>query len=591
MPSIRILPDQVANQIAAGEVVERPVAVVKELVENSLDAGATRIEVAFSRGGKSLIRVEDNGFGMSADESMLALERHATSKIRSAEDLNAINSFGFRGEALPSVASVSRFTLSSRRKQDDAGSEIFVNGGKLVHQKACGMAAGTVIEVAHLFNSVPARRKFLKTDKTEASHIIQCVRLFALAHPNVSFSLKEEGRWIFRSPACEDFIERVGEAWSRSLMAELVALPVFEEDGICVRGAVMRPSHGRSARHDMQCFVNSRPVDNRTLTYAILESYRSHLPRGRFPAAFLFVDINPAFVDVNVHPAKREVRFRDEGGVRRAVIRALSAVLSGSQPKQVRSDDVPLPKRTLPDEAAVVAARLIEERKPSVKSSDELSEPAQVFQKTSSKPAIVEKPIPVRFDWTYLGLLRKPHLIALFETSAGLVLMRCRAAHERVEYERACRFFESHKGVSQPLLIPISLDLDPVSSAALEPHLECLKELGLVIEPFGRHFYRVESLPQCLDEKVGELFVRDMVEGLRDGRLDLSNQGLAHEQLALLAATRALQANDSLSEAMIVDLARELLACKQPMSCPKGRPTLLEWSVSELSKKFGLSFT
>ncbi|MEY2880850.1 MAG: hypothetical protein RLZZ15_3230, partial [Verrucomicrobiota bacterium] len=322
MAKVRILPDRVANQIAAGEVIERPAAVVKELVENALDAGATRIEVEFRHGGRSLMRVEDNGAGMSRDDALLALERHATSKIAEAADLDRLASYGFRGEALPSIASVSRFELQTREAAGDAGTEILVNGGKLVHVRACGRPVGTSIEVTHLFNSVPARRKFLKTDQTEAAHIVQCVRLYALACPRTAFTLVEDGRVIFRSPECATLRERVAEIFGKQTAESLVAIETAEP-GLRLSGLIGRPGVGRGTRHEMIVFVNHRPVDSRTLNYALIESYHESLPKGRYPLAFVFFDCDPAAVDVNVHPAKREVRFRSEPQVRSFVIRAV----------------------------------------------------------------------------------------------------------------------------------------------------------------------------------------------------------------------------------------------------------------------------
>lgn len=348
MGKIRILPDVVANQIAAGEVVERPVAVVKELVENALDAGATRIDVAFRRGGKSLIRVTDNGHGMSPDDAHLALERHATSKIRQAGDLEKILSFGFRGEALPSIASVSRFSLSTRTSDALTGVEIQVNGGKHLQTRECGMNPGTSIEVTQLFNSVPARRKFLKTDKTEAAHIIELCRLLAVAHPEVHFSLEEDGRRVFESPRCPSLHERVAEIFGRRLASELlaieggdpsVAIPLRVEEetsrqksadhapvpnqGIRLYGLIMKPGLGRATRHDLRTYVNRRPVDARLLNFAVIEAYHTFLPKNRYPACFLFLDVPPDTVDVNVHPAKREIRFRQEARIRRLVMEAI----------------------------------------------------------------------------------------------------------------------------------------------------------------------------------------------------------------------------------------------------------------------------
>ncbi|HRE06543.1 MAG TPA: DNA mismatch repair endonuclease MutL, partial [Opitutaceae bacterium] len=281
MAHVRILSDRVANQIAAGEVIERPAAVIKELVENALDAGATKLEVEFRVGGRALMRVEDNGHGMARDDALLALERHATSKIVEADDLNRLASYGFRGEALPSIASVSRFTLQTRVATEEAGTEILVNGGQFVHVRECGRPVGTRIEVAQLFNSVPARRKFLKSDQTEAAHIVQCVRLYALARSDVAFTLIEDGRTIFRSPECTRLEERVEEIFGRQVAEGLLPIEAAEA-GARLHGLIGRPGVGRATRHEMITFVNQRPVDSRTLNYALIESYQDSLPKGRY---------------------------------------------------------------------------------------------------------------------------------------------------------------------------------------------------------------------------------------------------------------------------------------------------------------------
>jgi DNA mismatch repair protein MutL len=345
MSSIRILSDRVANQIAAGEVIERPVAVVKELVENSIDAGATRIEVEFRNGGKSYIRIEDNGKGMSPDEALLSLERHATSKIREAADLNEVSSFGFRGEALPSIASVSRFTLRTRAEGWEHGTEIKINGGKLLEKKDCGMPVGTVIEVAQLFNSVPARRKFLKTDPTETAHITYNTRLFAVAHPQIAFRVLEGGRTVFQSPVCENLRDRVAEIWGRSLADDLIPVDVTDEKtGYRLTGLTAKPGVGRSTRRELVTLVNRRPVDSRTVGFAVLDAYHGRIQKGRYPPAFLFLKIQPQEVDVNVHPAKREVRFRNDGAIRRFVLGAITATLAAAtQAERPTSSGLGLP--------------------------------------------------------------------------------------------------------------------------------------------------------------------------------------------------------------------------------------------------------
>jgi DNA mismatch repair protein MutL len=607
MPRIRILPDRVANQIAAGEVVERPAAVVKELVENSLDAGATRIEVEFRHGGKSHIRVEDNGAGLAPDEALLALERHATSKIREAADLQAVRTFGFRGEALPSIASVSRFTLISRPADAAAGTEILVNGGKMAHQRACGCPAGTRIEVAHLFNAVPARRKFLKTDDTEAAHITRLVRLYAIAHPAVAFSLLEDGRLIFRSPACADLRERVAEIWGRRLAEELVEFPEAGDaaHGLRLSGLLGRPGLGRPTRDGLITLVNRRPVDSRTLSYALLEAYHTHVPKGRYPPAILFLEIDPAAVDVNVHPAKREVRFRDEGRVRQFVLGAILArlgTLTGNSPQihpnaGVDPPTLNLQRATFNAQVKAPSAKIAESKSP-------VADPPASFiaaENTASLKvehadlSVERSPVPliqpetrsakletaVRFTWRFLGRWRGQ--VYLFETPGGLVLFNARAAHERVWFEELQARFAGAGTPSQRLLFPLPLEFDAPAAAALEAHRAWLNQQGFALEEFGRNFYRLEAVPDWLDPARAEPFLRDLAELARER----GGEPLRHDDIARLAATRALRLGDQPAEQEIRALAQRLLATRQPLTCPRGRPTFLELAAGDLFRRLG----
>ncbi|MDA0848961.1 MAG: DNA mismatch repair endonuclease MutL, partial [Verrucomicrobia bacterium] len=352
MPRIKILSDRVANQIAAGEVIERPVAVIKELVENSIDAQANKIAIEINNGGKSLIKISDNGIGMNEDDALLSLERHATSKLREANDLNQITSFGFRGEALPSIASVSQFTLKTRTKDSIEGVEINVTAGKLLSQKACGMPHGTIIEVRNLFTGVPARRKFLKTENTESAHIYFAVRLFALAHPHIAFELIDTGKVILKSAACNSLNDRISEIWNRNIAKDL--LPISAEDenaNLKISGLIAKVGIDRSTRREMIFFVNNRPVDNRTLSYAVLDAYMGKIPKGRFPIVFLFLTIDPKDVDVNIHPTKKEIRFRDEACVRQFTLQAIHEKLEASNPHLIHkqpsaSSEFPVPTPT-----------------------------------------------------------------------------------------------------------------------------------------------------------------------------------------------------------------------------------------------------
>jgi DNA mismatch repair protein MutL len=583
MSSIRILPDRVANQIAAGEVIERPVAVVKELIENSIDAGATRIEVEFRNGGKSYIRIEDNGKGMSPDEALLSLERHATSKIREAADLNEVSSFGFRGEALPSIASVSRFTLRTRAEGWEHGTEIKINGGKLIEKKDCGMPVGTVIEVAQLFNSVPARRKFLKTDPTESAHITYNTRLFAVAHPRVAFRVLDSGRTIFQSPACEDLRDRIAEIWGRSLADDLISVDVSDpKNGYRLTGLTAKPGVGRSTRRELVTLVNRRPVDSRTLGYAVLDAYHGRIQKGRYPPAFLFLEIEPQEVDVNVHPAKREVRFRNEGAIRRFVLGAITDTLrvaaEAERPKAelrapVSKNEVdpitasthtgqPLPIPMTPRAAKTTL-------RSTITGSQKLAESAKV-----NTPS-----------WRLISILKGQY--GLFDTPRGLVMLHLRYADQRVRFERILKSHKESTPPSQRLLIPHTVELEPLASEALLTHLDLINKQGFQVEEFGRHFYRIEALPAWLELEQAEGFVRDMVDLLRQRGGSRKQSELIWESVAKLAVEGSYRRKDNVSEAAVQQLAEALLACETPHTSPFGKPTFSEISWSEWERRFG----
>ena len=489
MSTIRILEPTVANQIAAGEVVERPAAVIKELLENSLDAGARRVTVDFSRGGKAQMIVEDDGKGMTGDEALLSLERHATSKIQLAADLDRIATFGFRGEALPSIASVARFTMQTRPASAPSGTEIAVNGGKLVHRRDHGMAPGTRIEVSNLFHPVPARLKFLKSDETEAAHIVRLVRLYAIAHPEVGFLLREDGREIFRSPGNAPLLDRVREIWGRQVAEEVTIMPAFERPGMRLSGLLGKPGVSRGTRQDLVTVVNGRPVDSRTMAFALTESYHTLIPKGRYPLAFVFLEMDPAWVDVNVHPAKREVRFRDEAKVRNFLIESVLAVL------RARADDG-LPAETIP--ATAPATPLTASVPPSVSAPVSMGGVTPTYvPPSSSAPAAPTHDPAVRLGWRLLSRLREER--AVFETPTGLAILDIGAAHQRVLYESILAQFTAQKPVSQPLLVPLSIELEPLPAAVLKERMPLLASAGFDFEEYGRNFWRIQALPAWLE--------------------------------------------------------------------------------------------
>lgn len=616
MPEIRILSDQVANQIAAGEVVERPVAVLKELVENSLDAGAQKIEIEFRNGGKSYLRVEDDGMGMNPDQALLALERHATSKIRKASDLNKVGTFGFRGEALPSIASVSRFVIRTRPVSSNEGTEIFINGGKMIHCKDCGMPPGTRVEVSHLFNSVPGRRKFLKTEVTEATHLIHMAKLYALAHPSVTFTLIEGGRTVFRSPACDSPADRVREIFGRGLAESLSAMDAQDND-LLLTGLLGKPGQSRSTRKEMIFFVNRRPVDSRTISYAVIEAFHTFVPKGRFPPAILFLEIDPAVVDVNVHPSKREIRFRDDPKVRSFILnsvlahnRAMASPSSEFKPalpvvEYEEENGRQVPKIDSQALALFGQSKIIEESQPKSNSLQETPGPKEetikddqpdlsdgdnkkILPSPSSVEIIPRTMVGNRRDpgaeWRFLDC---PHGdLAVFSTLQGVVALHVRAAYERVRFEQLEDSLRDHSSVaSQSLLLPEPLEFDGIDRASLEVSLVKLRELGFVLEEFGRNFYRLEGCPHWIDPEYAVRYLHDFLEIARENGGAIQVESFVRQALERQVNYRD-ETKDDFSDDEIMDLANRLLSCRNPYVCPQGRPIYFEIPTRDFENRF-----
>lgn len=586
------LPDAVANQIAAGEVVERPVAVVKELVENALDAEARSVEIQFERGGKALIRVLDDGVGMSREDALMSLERHATSKIREVTDILKIGSFGFRGEALPSIASVSRFSLKTRPREADAGTEIRTggSGGPVVID--CGMSPGTEVTVANLFHNVPARRKFLKTERTESAHIIQMCRLLAVAHPEVAFSLIEDGHEVFRTPSCPDRAQRIREIFGKRRAEDLIPLD-FERDGIRVSGMVGRPGSGRSTRSEMITYVNSRPVDSRLLNYALIESYHRFLPRGRYPLAFLFLEVPPDMVDVNVHPTKREVRFRNEPLVRSVTMNGLTDLLGRHsrqslsraepvEPLDSASPQVSVPTKppqvSVPTEPPPPPVVSVPTREPQPKAFPEIRERV--------RPEEGEREIQRGGIWRFCGVFRRQ--VGLFESPDGLILLGARGARERVLFERIRESLVGETVARQPLLIPVMLELSPLEAGILADQTDFLDGLGFEVEPFGRHLFRIRSVPAWLQGGDPERFVEAIISRIRERGIRPEDMESARTLIARMAAIRESRGFTPEGEGGWEKLAKDLLACENPLLDARGKPAFVEMRNSEVSRRLML---
>ena len=666
MNRIRLLPEHVANQIAAGEVVERPASVVKELVENALDAGATRITVEVQAGGRSLIRVTDDGTGMTRDDALMCLERHATSKIQRAEDLSAISTMGFRGEALPSIASVSRMAITTRERESDspAATQIIIHGGKMLEVKEAGAPHGTSMEIRQLFYNLPARRKFLRSEETEYAHIHHYLTLAALAHPHVGFTFIKDTRPVWQLPAVatdkkpEGHLAALRERM-RSLfgneqkllpvefsaeLTEMVApeenagdilhdapSPTPEKSRFRLWGFIGQPGVSRSTREDQHLFVNKRPVENRGLNFALLEGYHTALMKGRYPVCCLFVEIDPASVDVNIHPSKREVKFHDERAVRRLTAQAVREALL-----KFHSASAPVP----------VAAPVSASASPAMDSTVDVVSPAPApapvtkefpaftpltgtplagWPKRAPEPAPASPlphspfsslPVPIPRG-NVQGLLTSsaarnetaPHsevptpllnvplrlvgvigrLYIVLESDRGLVLMDQHAAHERILFEQMLNRLESGDVPSQRLLLPETVELSVRDAHFLREQLPVLTRLGVGLSEFGERTFLLDSLPPMVKAPDSRRFVLELVDELKAVGQQVNSQRLGEHTIAKTVCRHAVKANDPLGGPELENLVNDLRHCAMPYTCPHGRPTLIEMNYRELEKKFGRS--
>jgi DNA mismatch repair protein MutL len=603
MSKIRILPDALASQVAAGEVVERPAALVRELVENSLDAGARHIEVHAQRGGIAMIRIVDDGSGMDREDAMLCLERHATSKIRTKEDLGAICTFGFRGEALPSIASVSRFRLATREKEALVGTEIEVNGGKLMAVRDHGGAPGTVIEARSLFFNVPARRKFLRTENTEFAHVEQQLRLHAIANPQTAFTLTHNGELVLHLPATRDMLERIRGLVGDELASRLLKIEEATLNGVTVSGYIGGPGMSRSNRQMQTTYLNGRPIESPSISYGLREGYHTALMKGQYPVTFLFIQMDPQAFDVNVHPAKKEVRFHDGNGVRDAIARCVSRTLEGAAKlpaghasartvpvvpavEITRQEQFVMPVETSAAplrqvEAPVPAPAAIQKNVPvEVRPAPELNPPKQVEK---PKPEAQEQPSASEFR--IIGVLQK--LYVLMESKEGLVMMDQHAAHERVNFEKFRRALETGGVPCQRLLMPINLQTTPRDADLLKQNQAVLSRLGIEIEPFGPNIFKVEALPAFLKTDDPAAWLDQVIEELSSLSAKASSLRLSEDAIATTACRASVKSNDVLSIPELQALLKDLLACEMPYCCPHGRPTLVQISTAELERKFG----
>jgi DNA mismatch repair protein MutL len=597
MSRIRLLPEILASQVAAGEVVERPASVVKELVENSIDAGARKIEVSIRRGGISLIRVADDGHGMDRDDALLSLERHATSKIRTAKDLAAIATLGFRGEALPSIASVSRFRLTTREPDAVAGTEVLVSGGRIETVRDGGEAPGTQIEVRSIFYNLPARRKFLRSENTECRHVEHQLHLQAIGHPEIGFALVRDERVVFQLPAASSLKERVRDLHGKELVDRLLVVDEAATSAtIRIRGLIGQAGISRQTRAQQLLFVNGRAIENPVLSGALREGYHTALMKGQFPVTFLFLELDPAAVDVNVHPAKREVRFRDPSSVREAVVEAVKKTLESGRRDWQQQFRAPAGPAVAGIDDPRLSPQPAASPTPPGSPIPATTEPLPAFQPQSHAPPL---PVSAASAWTeqpeisaarsgqfqIIGILNK--LYVLMENQDGLVLVDQHAAHERILFEELRRRMEEQGVPSQRLLLAQTFELAPRDAEWVERNAATLQKMGIGIEPFGQNAFKIDSLPTFLEISDPVTFMRKVIDGLKSASNGSSPLRLGEEMIAKTVCRHAVKANDPLRFLEVEKLITDLLQCELPYCCPHGRPTMIQISHAELEKKFG----
>ena len=578
---IRVLPPEVAAKIAAGEVIERPASVAKELLENAIDAGADDIRLEIVQGGRRLIRVSDNGCGIPGDEVELAFARHATSKLDSADDLYRVRTLGFRGEALASVAAVSRLTLSTRSPGEEVGILLRLEAGSVVHRETKARPPGTVVLVENLFYNTPARLKFLRSDPTEAGHVARLASSYALAYPQKRLILQNNNRLVMRTTGTGELFDALVAIYGLDVAEQMLPIePTETESQIQVWGYVGVPALHRSNRRDVIFFVNRRWIQDNSLSYAVREAYRTLIPQGRHPVAVLNITLPPEEVDVNIHPTKREVRFRHERDVFSSVQKAVRSMLMSQRPVPIvevpgittaswrregfgRADRPPVGQGQMALEV---------QRTGDVTPSDARAGPAL------AQPRPMERLPMLRV----LGQIAQTYIIA--EGPGGMYLIDQHAAHERIRYEELKAQQARAEVASQDLLDPLPIELSPQQATLLEAHLDTLCAFGFDVIPFGGTTVLVKRVPASLTDRSIAVALVEVIDAAIAG-----GQGFSWEEQALitLSCHTAIRAGQTLSLDEMRDLVRQLERATLPHTCPHGRPTMMHLSQAQLEREFG----
>ncbi len=592
---IRLLDKSVSDKIAAGEVIERPISIVKELVENALDAGADSVVVEIKNGGKSYIRVTDNGCGIPSEEAETAFLRHATSKISTAADLDAIDTLGFRGEALASIAAVTRTEVITKTKGSKTGTRLILHGGRVITKEKTGCPDGTTIIVTDLFYNTPARLKFMKTDSAESGLIIDFMSQMALAYKDVKFRLINNGRILFSTQGDGNRLNTILRVYHDVDSRNMVPV-CHSEDGISVDGYISTPAFSKTTRGSQIYFVNGRVVSSKVIEKGVSEGYRERLFEGRYPVVYLFLHVDPHTIDVNIHPNKREVRFNEESMITDFIARAIRDALSS-------------------EDAVVDAGNIFKGRENSISSSKvyervfeplrEKTEEKQVYIKQilstienpykakteSESESESESKIPIYapkfkpFDFSQLkvtGVIFDTYITAVDESNFYLIDQH--AAQERIFYEKLVGEYESAEKVRQPLLVPLVINVSLSVSENSFHWLDALSRMGFTVNEFGPGTFRITEIPMFMELSEAEDFINQFIENINE-RTDLSNS-VVIDKLIMMSCKAAVKANDKLSDGEVKALINDLSSCINPFSCPHGRPTFIRLTRYEIEKMF-----
>ncbi len=608
---IKILDKQVADKIAAGEVIDRPLSVIKELIENSLDAGADSIVAEIRKGGKEYIRITDNGCGISREEAETAFLRHATSKISSQEDLNKIDTLGFRGEALASICAVTRTELITKRKNDRTGTRLIIHGGEVISNQPTGCPDGTTLIITDLFYNTPARLKFMKSDSAESSLIIDMISRFALAYKDVSFRLINNGKVLFSTSGNGDRLNIISRIYQSIDIHNLT--PVKCSDGeLHVDGYISTPAMSRPSKSGQIFFVNGRPVNSKVIERGITEGYRERLFEGRFPIVFLFLTLASSDLDVNIHPNKREVRFDDEKTIETFISHSIKDAL-GTKDSVVRAANIfkydkqeenrqTIQRSTDDTDYQVNLKNIMSTNEVLEVSPDEgnntqhsfvmekvelppMTQPDSI--ETNEKPLdlSIKEPLLKPFDFDSIdikGIIFDTYILAVDEDNFYLIDQH--AAHERIFYEKLISEYQREEKLRQPILMPIIIDADISASQQEEEWLKLLSDMGFTIENFGMESYRISEIPTFMSLSEAEDFAGDFINGFEKNSHSVNQ--VVIDKLIMRSCKSAVKAGDSLSETEVKALMNDLKSCINPFSCPHGRPTFVKFSKYEIERMF-----